>query len=235
MSERYFEIDAVRGTAIILMVLYHTIFCLYLFKIIDWFDPVTLNGAPGAAVFVAIAGLSLVLARRNPAGLLKRGLYILVFATVVSLVTFVAYPQAFVVFGVLHLIGLGTILSMPFLKMRMQWVLAAGILVCLCTFVTQGFSGSPLLLPLGVTYPGFTSLDYEPLIPWFGVMLIGVALGKILYPEGKRCSILSKLPEMPRGLGWLCFIGRHTLVIYMVHVPVILGCLILGGLLFGLW
>ncbi len=232
---RYFEIDAVRGAAILLMVLYHTIFCLYFLEIIDWFDPQIFSGAPGAAVFVAIAGISLVLAHRNPAGMVKRGLYILVFATIVSLVTWIVYPQGVVVFGVLHLIGLGTILSMPFLKMKWGWVFAVGVLICLGSFVTQSLSGSPLLLPLGITYPGFTSLDYEPLIPWFGVMLLGVALGKILYPEGKRCSLLSRLPEMPQWAKPMCFLGQHTLAIYIVHVPVILGILILGGVLFGVF
>ena len=224
MGVRYYEVDAVRGTALLLMVLYHILFCLYFFGIIRWFDPQAVSGAAGAAVFIFIAGLSLILAGRKPARTVKRGLQLLFFALIITAVTGIIYPQGFVVFGILHLIGCGTILSIPFLSGKVQWFIPAvsGIGIIILSCFLQGVSGNLLLLPFGMPYPGFTSIDYEPLIPWFGVMLLGVSAGKILYPAGKRCTFLSALPEMPKVLRPLCFAGRHTLLIYLLHVPVII-------------
>ncbi|MDO5844621.1 MAG: heparan-alpha-glucosaminide N-acetyltransferase domain-containing protein, partial [Methanocorpusculum sp.] len=122
MSGRYYELDAARGIALILMIIYHIIFCLYFFtNTVLWFNPITYSGAPIAFMFIFIAGISLVLSAGKKEDTVKtakklffRGLYVLVFAAVVSLVTFIVYPQGFVVFGVLHLIGVGTILAIPF-------------------------------------------------------------------------------------------------------------------------
>ena len=224
MGERYYEVDAVRGTALLLMVLYHTLFCLSLFRIITWFDPQVISGAAGAAVFIFIAGLSLILAGRRPAGVVRRGVQLLLLGLIITAVTAVVYPQGCVVFGILHLIGCGTILSIPFLSETVKWYVpaAAGLGIIILSCFLQGISGNLLLLPFGMPYPGFTSIDYEPLIPWFGVMLLGISAGKILYPSGKRGALASRIPPMPAALSPLCFVGRHTLLIYMLHIPVII-------------
>nr|WP_319379440.1 heparan-alpha-glucosaminide N-acetyltransferase domain-containing protein [uncultured Methanocorpusculum sp.] len=57
-----------------------------------------------------------------------------------------------------------------------------------------------------------------------------MALGQVIYKCGFRRGILTRLGEMPRGLAPLCFLGRHTLIIYIVHVPIIIGVLFLLGL-----
>ena len=224
MGVRYYEVDAVRGTALLLMVLYHILFCLFFFGIITWFDPQVISGAAGAAVFIFIAGISLILANRRPAAVVKRGLQLLICALLITAVTWIVYPQGFVIFGILHLIGCGTILSIPFLSGKVQWFIPAalGFVIILLSVFLAGAKGSLLLLPFGLPYAGFTSIDYEPLIPWFGVLLLGVAAGKVLYPAGKRGRLLSRLPEMPQVLRPVCFVGRHTLLIYMIHIPVII-------------
>ena len=223
MGERYYEVDAVRGIALIFMVLYHILFCLYFFGIIDWFNPSVVSGAPIASVFILVAGLSLVLANRKPLGLAKRGIELIAFGMIITAVTWIVYPHGFVVFGILHMIGVGTILSIPFLSEKVKWYIPAvfGILIIDLSFFLEGHTGSLLLLPFGLPYAGFVSLDYEPLIPWFGVMLLGLACGKLLYPSG-RCRLLSGLSSMPSLLRPICFVGRHTLIIYMLHVPVII-------------
>lgn len=229
MSGRYYEVDALRGTALLLMVLYHIAYCLYFFRIYPLFDPHAFTGAPVAAIFIAVAGVSLILANRTPAGTLKRGAKLLVFAFIITVVTWIVYPQNCVIFGILHLIGCGTILAIPFLSGSVQWYICAAVgagIILLSVFLPDT-GGSLLLLPLGIPYTGFTSLDYEPLIPWFGVLLAGVAAGKLLYPEGKRGVLLSRIPKMPKALSPLCFIGRRSLLIYMLHVPVIILCLFL--------
>jgi len=231
---RYYEVDTLRGIAIIAMIIYHVLFCLYFFTdILPWFNPTTFSGAPIAATFVGIAGLSLVLAQKSPIKNIKRGLYILIFALIVSVVTWIFYPSGFVVFGVLHLIAFGTMIVIPFLSSKVKWyipLIVGIVIIILGCFTSQMYVSTPLLVPLGIVFPGFYTIDYEPLIPWIGIMLIGVVVGKLLYPNGKRISALDKLGDMPKALKPLCFIGKHSLVIYLVHVPIIIIIFMLTGL-----
>jgi len=240
-GSRYFELDAARGIALILMIIYHILFCLYFFGtgLVPWFDPFTISGAPIAFLFVVIAGVSLVLSTgreqspvRSAKKLFFRGLYLLCFAAVVTLVTWLVYPAETVVFGILHLLGVATILSIPFVVMKVKpYVpLAFGIICIALSPLVSMLRGPAFLIPFGITYNGFATLDYEPLILWFGVVLLGVALGSVIYKDGVRQGILTRLGEMPRFFAPLCFIGRHTLIIYLVHVPVIIGFLVLLGL-----
>lgn len=240
MAGRYYELDAARGAALILMIIYHVIFCLYFFTdTVKWFDPQTYSGAPIAFLFIFIAGISLVLSAGKKDDLVKtakklffRGLYVLAFAVVVSVVTFLVYPQGWVMFGVLHLIGVSTILAIPFvvLKVKTLTIFLSGAVITALTFVVSLVRGPEILIPLGITHAGFYTIDYEPLIPWFGIVLLGVALGSIIYKNGKRCKLFEKLGSMPKFLSPLCFIGRHTLIVYMIHVPIIILviCIIFG-------
>ena len=63
-------------------------------------------------------------------------------------------------------------------------------------------------------------MDYEPIFPWFGVVLIGMGLGEFLYPEGVRSFTLPQIPEIV--VRPLAFLGRHSLIIYLVHQPIII-------------
>ena len=85
--------------------------------------------------------------------------------------------------------------------------------------------GPALLSRLGITPVGVATLDYEPLIPWFGVLLIGIALGSVLYRGCVRCKVLEKLGEMPKVASPLAFLGRHSLLIYLIHNPIIFAVL----------
>jgi uncharacterized membrane protein len=83
---------------------------------------------------------------------------------------------------------------------------------------------SDWLLPFGIPSPGFSAFDYFPLIPWFGIFLVGAALGKSVYASRR-----SLLPwRMPRT--FVNFAGRHSLVIYIAHQPLIMGVLYVLGL-----
>jgi uncharacterized membrane protein len=85
--------------------------------------------------------------------------------------------------------------------------------------ITPG-TGPIWLLPLGIHPPTFWSVDYEPIFPWLGIVLIGMGLGEYLYPEGLRSFTLPQIPEMV--VRPLAFLGRHSLIIYLIHQPIII-------------
>ncbi|MDV0442924.1 heparan-alpha-glucosaminide N-acetyltransferase [Methanorbis rubei] len=238
---RYWELDAARGVAILLMIAYHIFFQLSFFAptMIPWFNPYVMTGAPIAFLFVTIAGASLILFTAKEANIPKaakkmfvRGLYILCFAAVITVASWILFPSETVVFGILHLIGCATILAIPFvvLKISPKITAAFGIVIIAISPLLSLVRGPAILIPFGITPVGFASLDYEPLIPWFGVMLVGVALGMIFYKGGVRQYFLQKFGEMPRAASPLAFFGRHSLIIYLIHNPIIFGVLVLVGI-----
>ena len=76
------------------------------------------------------------------------------------------------------------------------------------------------LAPLGFVLPKYFSIDFFPLFPWFGVVLIGIGLGHFFYPKAKRRYHFSINPELS-VLKNICFLGRHSLHVYFFHQPVL--------------
>jgi uncharacterized membrane protein len=239
---RFWEIDALRGVAVVSMVFFHLMWDLSYLGMagIDIYaTPWRLFARGIGTTFTLLLGLSLTLsyARRQagpapPTGFaaflayLRRGAGILALGMVVSLVTHVVIGPFAVVFGILHLLGLSVILAYPFLQAS-PWVsLLAGLAgIAAGSYLNSVVAPYPWLTWLGVPGAGLAMVDYYPLLPWFGVALLGVAAGKVLYPRGARRFALAELGQAAPVRG-LCFLGRNSLVIYMVHQPILLGSLL---------
>lgn len=235
-GSRLVEIDAARGVAILMMVVYHTVFDLDFLGI----APVDALGAPWrvfayatASLFLLIVGISLVVSRARagrdagglvPAGkFLRRGAGIFALGLLVTFATWLYLPQNYVVFGILHLIGVSVMLSPLFFRFE-RWNIVLGAGVVLAGWAIAGTTGPAFLLPLGIMPPGFASFDYTPLFPWLGVVLVGLGLGSVLYAGGVRQFRIPPVPD--RVVAPFTFLGRHSLVIYLIHQPVII--LLLG-------
>jgi uncharacterized membrane protein len=124
-----------------------------------------------------------------------------------------------VAFGILHLIGVSIVLSYPFLKFRFaNLVLGVGIFAAGLYVQAWDPTGSAWLLPFGIVPEGWAMPDYRPLLPWFGVVLIGLFFGNVVYGDGRRPAGLPlAAPVLARPLLPL---GRNSLAIYLVHQPV---------------
>jgi uncharacterized membrane protein len=233
--QRFFEVDALRGLAVIAMVAFHSFFALdflagYSFELGSGL--LLLIGRFASISFVFLAGLSLPLSYNRAVkklhGLalfskyLFRGIWIFSLGMAITLVSLLAFPQYAIFFGVLHCIGLSIILAFPFLRLRGANFFLGWLFVIAGLFLWNLSFQSPLLLWLGFKPVLFQSLDYFPLLPWFGLVLLGVFAGNELYPEGKRRF---SIPSLSAGLGMksLCFLGRHSLVIYFLHFPILVA------------
>lgn len=243
-ATRYWEIDTLRGVAIVMMVIYHLMWDLWYFRVLP--DVVLYEGfwkyfqRTIAVLFIGLVGVSLAVTTMRSAGphgdrpvpfrpYLLRGLRIFGWGMVVSLVMWVA-RVGYVHFGVLHLIGFSIIAAYPFLRLR--WV----NLALWAAFQIAGY----LLLPVRVDFPwllwlGLTPVayypnDYFPVIPWLGVVLLGLFVGNTLYTPQGRVLVLPAIGGwLPlRGLQWL---GRHSLTIYLLHQIVLFAILFLLGVI----
>lgn len=224
-----------------MMLLYHTLFDLVFFGNlrINLFSPFWRGYViTGASLFVGIAGLSLTLRftrEKESHNLslfpkyLKRGFLLLAYGVVITIVTYFAFPEAYIRFGVLHCLGVSTILAYPFIsRPQLSLPLGLGCIALGNVLSNRSFPFSSLFW-LGFKPQNFLTLDYFPLFPWFGVVLLGIFFGNLLYPLGKRCFTFSEKPH-PLLQG-LAFLGRHSLTIYLLHQPVIIAFLLALGLI----
>ena len=241
---RFWEIDSLRGVAIVMMVVYHLMWDLWYFRVLP--DIALYTGfwkyfqRTTATLFLTLVGVSLAVTAMRLRGptqdrplpfrpFLTRGLRIFGWGMVISLVVWAA-RVGYVHFGVLHLIGFSIVAAYPFLGFR--WL----NLALWALFNVAGYFLLPLrfdfpwLLWLGLEPVAYYPNDYFPVIPWFGVVLLGIFLGNTFYRPGGR---LIALPDgsawLPlRGLQWL---GRHSLTIYLIHQPLLFALLAATGVI----
>jgi uncharacterized membrane protein len=243
ISPRWWELDAIRGVAVILMIVYHLVFDLAFFGVSQmniYSTPWLLFGRSIGTTFILVMGISLTLRyHRLTAELegqdlfrkyLQRGAKLLGWGMVITVVTYFFVGSRFVVFGILHLLGLSVILAFPFVRSR--WASLAGGVAVLALGVYLGsvHVSHPWLLWLGLPQLRRSMVDYYPLLPWFGFALLGIFLGLTLYPRGVRHA---PLPDLSRSapIRGLVYLGQHSLTIYLVHQPILLGLMILLGII----
>src|ERR671916_809206 len=243
MQKRFWEIDVLRGIAVLGMVLFHFSYDLAYFA--GLFDVGFFRSGLGlyvarfgGAAFIFLAGLSLTLSYQRavntrPSGwnlfrkYLGRGLWVFSFGVLITFFTWIFVPEDMIVFGILHLIGASIILAYPFLKLKLpNAVLGLGCVI-VGLYLRDFDADHAYLAWLGVK-PDFFMLDYWPLFPWFGVMLLGIFAGNTLYGERGRTTP-GPGPKLP-GIRPLTFLGRHSLLVYLLHQPILIATLILLGL-----
>ena len=214
-------IDALRGLAVILMVIHHF-----------FYDLVVFLGAPAwlfsnpvfnflhyvfAGLFIFLSGVSSRFSRSN----IKRGIKVLAVALVITLVT--AFMDMPIWFGVLHLLGFCMVFygltSKSWDKVPPVFMPVLCIsLIVISAYAVQNFDpGVSYLWIFGWTYPGFSSADYFPLFPWIFVFLLGTWAGKyILENRLPKWFYDFTMPALPA-------VGRRALLIYILHQPVLYG------------
>lgn len=224
MKKRLPEIDALRGIAVLGMIIFHFFFDLDYFDILrnQMFSGWWLIFARfGQFLFLGLVGFSVALSSRSFSVQCLRAGKIFAAGMLVTFVTWIFAPDAFVKFGVLHFIGVAIPIAWIFKAGIKKNLLVGGSVTLLAAFASffagryflSLFSTSDFLFPLGIISPGFSSLDYFPIFPWIAVVLTGLVLGE-LYLKNVRKNF-----EEVFLLSWM---GRHSLIIYLVHQPVLI-------------
>ncbi len=211
---RYLLPDLLRGVAVVLMVIFHLSYDLNLFHWVTidfnrdrfWFLLPRLI----VALFMFVVGMGLYLVHRPVIRwpLFGRRLaFIGGNALLVSLVTYLLFPQHWIYWGTLHAIALCSLLALPFLA----WPRVA-LGVGLALIAAQGWG-----IPFSWWSLPHLAMDYIPPLPWLGWVLFGIY------------AAAAGWHRMTLGRGWeqrfalLLWIGRHALAIYMLHQPLLYG------------
>lgn len=246
---RLWEVDLARTLAIVMMVVYHAAYdvtTLVPDGDVDAFSGGwrALQVATGTS-FLTIVGVSLMISngRSRARGLggaalwarhARRALEVALAALLVSLATFALLGDEFIRFGILHCIAASMLLAPLFT--RFGWwnlplgagIVAAGLWLDGRTFDTGW------LFALGFRSDAELGVDFYPLMPWFGLVLIGLALGGWLYPQGRRSLIATRAFANGGAAAWASgALGRQALPIYLVHQLILFPLVALVLLLFG--
>ena len=226
MKKRIWELDALRGLAILIVIAIHLTYDLVvLYGVWELKDPRLFNFSRdwGGVIFLIISGICVTIGSHP----VKRGITVFLCGMLITLVTAMMYVLNFtgsyiiIYFGVLHCLGT-CMLLWPLLRKLPTWLLAVlGIaIVAAGLFVVADVRVNfPWLIPLGITTRSFTSSDYFPLLPNLGYFLLGAFLGRTLYRN--KASLLPNVNTGNPILRFLCFCGKQSLLIYLVHQPVL--------------
>lgn len=221
-------LDVLRGVAIMAMIVYHCFFDLELFGLgyfgvsEHWGWIAFVRTIP--ASFLAIAGISLYLAHHN--GMHWRNFwwrmsYLVAAAMLITVISYFADPEAIIWFGILHCIAAASIIGLAFLRAPLPVVILAAIVVLIAPLFATPVLNSPFLLWLGLGTEAPPSNDYNPLFPWFGFMLIGIAIARILAPYATKAAWANRQPD-DFASRTLALGGRHSLLIYLLHQPILM-------------
>jgi uncharacterized membrane protein len=182
-----------------------------------------------AGSFLFLSGASLWLAQGQGIrwrAFLRRLAVLAGAAGLVSAATFVAMPEAFIYFGILHSIAVASVLGLAFLRLPVPLTMAAGAAVLIVPQLwPAGLIDAPWLVWTGLTTAVPRTLDYEPVFPWFGPFLFGIAVARLIGRAGMLPPGGSAPAPLWHALGWP---GRHSLAIYLVHQPILIGAIWLG-------
>lgn len=216
-----------------LMVAYHFCFDLNYFGLthFDFYRDGFWLGSRALIVslFLLLVGVSLHLAG---AGGLRRGAYarrlgiLAVCAGMVSAASYRMFPDSGIFFGVLHFIAMAGVLGLLFVRFYLTNLVLGIILVIAGNFWQHAWFDHPWANWIGFMTHKPVTEDYVPLFPWFGVVLLGLFLGRWLL-AGQRGKPLARWRfkgRIGQGLTWA---GRHSLAIYMLHQPLLLALLYL--------
>ena len=216
-NQRYGEVDVLRAIAIVLMVLFHLVYDLKEFAElnIDYQAPLWFFiGKTSALLFIFISGLSSGFSS-SP---VRRGLIVLFYGMVITVVTYLFMKEEYVRFGILHFLGVTMILSPIIFRLssRTLWGLVGSFALLGFWFKGQVLKTS-LFLPFGLMYDGFSSLDYYPLFPYLAVTILGILAYRRFYARQTEPPVPFRLNfELAK---WL---SRNSLGIYLIHQPMIL-------------
>lgn len=236
-KKRLHELDILRGLAVLGMIIFHIFFILNLLGLSqnDLYSGSWLILARLVQfTFLSLVGVSLALSRQRQDNQLKfqlkqfkRVATIYLLSALVSLATLLVYPQAYVKFGILHHIATAILLLSFVSHLRVLPLLLAASAYFISDLLQAIATDSLPLIILGATGSTYHALDHFPIFPWISLPAIGIFLGNVLFKKGQP-TYKKRFKNVPP----LSFLGRHALVIYMIHIPLIyLSLLTLRGLL----
>lgn len=229
LVSRIVALDVARGVALLAMAVYHCAWDLEFFGYLDGGTTETggwrLFARAIASSFLLLVGISLFLAHANgirwPA-FLRRLALVAAAAGAITLATWLVMPEGFIFFGILHQIALASVIGLLFLRVPAPLtILVAAAVIAAPHYLRAAAFDHPALWWVGLSTVDPQSNDYVPLFPWTGAVLFGVAVARLADDLGLLGPLSAVRPgrwSVPLG-----FAGRHSLIVYLLHQPLLIA------------
>lgn len=229
--KRFWEVDFLRGLAVFMMFIFHFLFYIDFFGIKDislYSGGFLIFQRIIPIIFITMAGVSVTILAKNSKKkkVFLHGFNVFSVALIITVVTNIFFHEKAVLFGILHLIGLCIIIGAFFFRYKILNLVLAILSGVVGLFYISQFTSPSWLFWIGIRPIGFSSFDYYPLFPWIGLMFLGLFLGNIFYSGNfrkiyffERISWISD-NSVSRSI---CYLGRYSLIFYVVHIPVLFG------------
>ena len=228
-TTRNYEIDLLRGFAIILMVIFHFSYDLTVFGWANFSTNVDIEWKIFRTVivssFLLAVGMSSYLAYQksiNKMKLAKAVGKLFAVSLLITIGSVFLHPSTWVYFGIIHFITVALPISVFFVRAPyIALVIGTG---CIAGYWIGILNLHPIwewsVLHLGIPT---RTVDLVSFFPWIGVVLLGVfAMHKeLFYLKLKPRNISNKL----------VFLGQHSLIIYLIHQPILYGLFGLADLI----
>ncbi len=227
-------LDTLRGIALIAMASYHFTWDL---EMVGYLDPGTatqgwwrLYARAIASSFLFLAGFSIYLAHRRGiqwSSFGKRFAMVAGAALLISVATYFAVPDGWIFFGILHNIAAASLIGLLFLRLPVLVTLIGAA----AALIAPRYLSSDAFNPIWLSWIGLSTVpprsnDYVPLLPFLAPFLLGLAVSQFVTPRGWLDRF--RKPSAKRNI--LALFGRHSLLFYIVHQPILIGIVYLASL-----
>jgi len=226
-KSRYPFLDFIRGVAVILMIIFHFSYDLNYFGAvsIDFLEDPFWYWFPRIIVFLFLISVGISTAIVHKAGIRwrlvkKRSLKLGILALIISFTTYIIFPKNWIYFGTLHCILASSLAALIFVY-KPKLALLFSLIILISNTVFRVIWGHYSVLSLS-DWLNVKSLDYIPFYPWFGVVLLGIYLESLRFHQYRAFA-------WPKSI---TFLGKHSLVIYLIHQPILFGSCYLARKIF---
>lgn len=231
LPDRIQAIDFIKGFDIILMVLFNYSITLDYFKLIKipsgylyhYILPISI-----ASIFIFMSGVTAYVSFEKHREKLTmkyfiRGMKLLFFAFLITLFTYVFVRPNTIFFGILHFFAVTSLLIPIFIKYHKLNLIAGFLIILSGIYLQQQTFNYPYLLWVGFVPENFSTFDYFPLVPWLGVILLGIYYSGYIVKKIEGITFTGGFPKI------FMFLGKHSLFVYLIHQPVLILLLIVSG------
>lgn len=248
-SKRFIEIDVAKGTAVILMVIFHY-FYLCNFMHVRYYNVnsgiLKVIAKLAHLTFIFVVGINLaVINEKNKKAYgedcyknyqmgnqFRRGVFLIGSGMIISILSYLAFGNMYVKFGILHFIGVSVILS-QFIVNSKPLVIMVGLLIMSLYFIFELFSNQLFSkcydFPMTCFISGaknikYSSLDHFSIVPYFALICAGILVGYVLYKNGNKRNFVDEKGERSMDnlkknplINGMSIIGKNSLLIYFIH------------------
>lgn len=241
MQKRFIELDLLRGLAVVGMIIYHLFYVMNFYGV---FEQEMREGRWQILriivqfLFIGLVGISMQISwqksSKSRAKFYKkhwrRAVIMFALGMLITLVTWFVIGEGYVRFGILHFIGVAILCASFVVGHKFLLLLLAIVSFWIFWWTKDIHSSSIILHALGTELTGTYSIDYFPISKWLPLVFVSMFFGEVFYTDldlaVKRFRFLRKLK-----LNTIYFLGRHSLIIYLIHVPLIILILLVLGVL----